>query len=104
MIFMRTQVSPELPQVLVQESLTNYVLILAALGLSLIVAGIAFASLKTNKMRKQIRSYNDISELLKTDIVSNDPGTGQFHDGMNKKLSDRDHPGNDESSRMNRSN
>jgi len=40
---------------LVQESLDNYVLVLATVGVFLIVIGVAFASTKTNKILKKSR-------------------------------------------------
>ena len=64
----RTEVSPEVQKMIVQESMTNYVLVLAAVGILLILSGILFASIRTRKIRKQILYNNKISNLLDTDI------------------------------------
>jgi hypothetical protein len=67
-MLMRTEVSPELQNILLHESLTNYVFVMATIGLALILSGILFASAKINKLRKQILYNSDISNLLDSDI------------------------------------
>jgi hypothetical protein len=69
---MRTTLPPEVEQALVQESLTNYVMILAFVGVVLVIIGVLFASTKINKIRRQIREHSDISDLLTTDILKKD--------------------------------
>jgi hypothetical protein len=65
---MRTELSPEVQQVLVQESLSNYVFILASVSATLIVSGVLFASAKTAKIRKQIKTSRNVAKLIATDI------------------------------------
>lgn len=67
-MLVRTELSQELQNILVQESLTNYVFVLAAVGMLLIISGILFASIRIKKLRKQILYSKDISNLLDTDI------------------------------------
>ena len=94
-MLMRTEVSPELQKILVQESLTNYVLVMAAIGILLIISGILFASTKINKLRKQIMYNNDISNLLDTDI-NKDSTTKEIRPGLNESLPNPSRLENDE--------
>jgi cytochrome c biogenesis factor len=89
LIVMKTEVSPEVQQMLVQESLSNYVLVLAVVGVLLIVIGVAFASAKTKKIRKQIMINHNISNLLATDVRKKDPATKQVHPVQNESLSNQ---------------
>jgi hypothetical protein len=68
LIVNRGNLSAELPQALVMQSLTNYVMILAGVGIALAIAGVTFASAKTNKLRKQIIKERNVSRLLATDV------------------------------------
>ena len=68
LVMMRGNLSAELPQALVLQSLTNYVMILAGVGIVLAIVGVAFASAKTNKIRKQIIKERNVSRLLATDV------------------------------------
>jgi hypothetical protein len=65
---MKTEISPEIQQVLFHESLSNYVLILASFSVLLIVTGVVFASVKANKIRRQIVSKRTIQNLISTDL------------------------------------
>lgn len=47
---------PEIPYELVQESLSNYIRLLAMSGAVLVVAGISYGSAKIRKIKKKIRS------------------------------------------------
>jgi hypothetical protein len=76
-IVMKTEVSPEVQEMLVQESLSNYVLVLAAVSALFIIVGVLFASVKTAKIRKQIKANHKIAKLLATDMRGSDPITNQ---------------------------
>ena len=67
-LVMKTELSPEVQQTIVQESLSNYVFILAAVSTTLIVMGVLFASAKTAKLRRQIKASRKIANLIDTDI------------------------------------
>jgi len=67
-MLMKTELSQELQDILVQESLTNYIFVLAAVGMVLIISGILFASIRIKKLRKLILYSKDISNLIDTDI------------------------------------
>lgn len=77
-LVMKTELSPEAQQTIVQESLSNYVLILAAVSTTLIVMGVLFASAKTAKLRRQIKASRKIANLLDTDIEGK-PATSKTH-------------------------
>ncbi len=47
---------PEIPYDLVHESLSNYILLLAASGVVLVISGISYGSAKIAKIKKKIRS------------------------------------------------
>lgn len=72
---MRGNISPELQQTLIEESLTNYVLVVALVGIILIIVGVIFASGKIKKIRKQIKKERNIRDLIATDIVEMDSTT-----------------------------
>jgi hypothetical protein len=67
-LVLKTELSPEAQQTIVQESLSNYVFILAATSATLIVMGVLFASAKTTKLRRQIKASRKIANLIATDI------------------------------------
>jgi hypothetical protein len=46
---------PEIPYELMQESLSNYIRLLATSGVVLVVAGISYSSAKIRKIKKKIR-------------------------------------------------
>lgn len=48
--------APQIPYELVQESLSNYIRLLAISGAVLVVAGISYGSAKIRKIKKKIRS------------------------------------------------
>jgi hypothetical protein len=75
-LVMKTELSPEVQQTIVQESLSNYVFILATVSTTLIVMGVLFASAKTAKLRKQIKASRNIANLIDTDI-GRKPTTGK---------------------------
>lgn len=68
MLIMKTELSPEVQQSIVRESLSNYVFILSAVSALLIVIGVLFASTRTAKLRRQIKAAHSIANLLATDI------------------------------------
>lgn len=72
MFTMNTGISPELQQELFQESLSNYVLILASVGVLLMITGVVFASVKINKIKGRIKASRVISNLISTDIPGED--------------------------------
>jgi hypothetical protein len=78
---MRTEISPEIQQELVQESLSNYVLILAFFSVLLIVAGVVFASAKARKLKGQIKAARTAQNLIATDLqeesITNSPSTAE---------------------------
>ena len=65
---MKTEISPEIQQELVNESLSNYVLILAFFSVLLIIAGVVFASAKARKLKGQINSVKAAQNLISTDL------------------------------------
>lgn len=67
-MLVKTELSQELQNILVQESLINYVFVLAAIGMVLIISGIVFASTKIKKLRQQILYSNEINSLIETDV------------------------------------
>lgn len=67
-LIMRMDLSPEVQQTILQESLSNYVFILAAASAMLIITGVIFASAKTAKLRKQIRETRKIADLIAGDV------------------------------------
>jgi hypothetical protein len=69
---LNTEISPEVQQTLVQQSLSNYVLLLASFSVALIIAGVVFASAKFNKIRRQIKEKRTIQDLISTDINQED--------------------------------
>jgi hypothetical protein len=73
LLTMGGEISPEVPHVLVYESLSNYVLILALFSVLLIVAGVVFASVKFNKIKTQIKASRAAENLIRTDIKQVDP-------------------------------
>lgn len=84
MFTMNTGILPEVQQELVQESLSNYVLILASVSVLLIITGVIFASVKINKIKRRIKASRVISNLLSTDLpgdedeqIKNDVSTSQ---------------------------
>jgi cytochrome c biogenesis factor len=96
LLVMKTEVTPEVQQMLVQESLSNYVLVLAAVGVLLIVIGVSFASARTNKIRKQIRINCNISDLLATDIRKKESITNEIHTVQNESLSNQSRSNKDD--------
>lgn len=94
-MLMRTEVSPELQNILVQESLTNYVFVMAAIGIVLIISGILFASTKIKKLRKQILYNSDISNLLDTDIKEDSTAT-EIRPDLNESSPNQSHLENEE--------
>lgn len=72
MFTMNTGILPEVQQELVQESLSNYVLILASVSVLLILTGVVFASAKINKIKRQIKASRVISTLISTDLPSDE--------------------------------
>lgn len=68
MLFLNSEISPEVQLEILEESLSNYVLILALVGVVLIATGIVFASAKTVRIRKQIKASRHIRNLLASDI------------------------------------
>lgn len=79
MLSMETEVSAEVQQLIVQESLSNHVLVLAAFSTSLIIAGVLFASSKIARIRRQIKSNRNIVDLLGSDISNKESITNQVH-------------------------
>lgn len=69
---MDTEISPEVQQMLVQESLGNYVLLLASFSVVLIITGVVFASAKIKTIRRQIKERRTIQGLISTDINQDD--------------------------------
>lgn len=67
-LVMKTELSPELQQTIVEQSLSNYVFVLATVSTTLIVMGVLFASAKTAKLRKEIKATRKIVSLIATDI------------------------------------
>jgi len=67
-LIMKTELSPEMQQTILEESLSNYVFILAAVSASLILMGVLFASARTAGLRKQIKAGRKIAKLLAEDI------------------------------------
>jgi preprotein translocase subunit SecY len=65
---MQTEISPEIQQELVHESLSNYVLILAFFSVLLIVAGVVFASAKARKLKRQINAARSAHSLIASDL------------------------------------
>ena len=77
---MNTEISPEIQQELVHESLSNYVLILAFFSVLLIIAGVVFASAKARKLKGQINAAKAAQNLISSDLreeetIPNNPGT-----------------------------
>ena len=79
MLALETEVSPEVQQMIVQESLSNHVLVLAAFSILLIIIGVIFASTKIAKIRRQIKANRNIANLLSTDISKKGSITNQMH-------------------------
>jgi hypothetical protein len=96
MLIMKTQVSPEVQQMLVQESLSNYVLVLGGVSVVLIITGVLFASVKIAKIRKKIKTNRDIADLLATDIREKELITNHLHANDDEVLTDQSPFGNDE--------
>jgi hypothetical protein len=67
-LVMKTELSPEMQQTILEESLSNYVFILAAVSASLILMGVLFASARTAGLRRQIKAGRKIAKLLAEDI------------------------------------
>lgn len=67
-LIMRMDLSPEVQQTILQESLSNYVFILATASAMLIVTGVIFASAKTAKLRRQIRETRKVADLIAGDV------------------------------------
>jgi hypothetical protein len=67
-LIMKTELSPEMQQTILEESLSNYVFILAAVSASLILMGVLFASARTAGLRRQIKAGRKIAKLLAEDI------------------------------------
>jgi hypothetical protein len=67
-LIMKMDLSSEVQQTILQESLSNYVFILATASATLIVAGVIFASAKTAKLRRQIRETRKVAELIAGDV------------------------------------
>ena len=65
---MKTEISPEIQQELVHESLSNYVLILALFSVLLMISGVVFASAKINRIKRQIKARRTAQKLISTDI------------------------------------
>lgn len=65
---LNTEISPEVQEMLVQQSLGNYVLLLASFSVALIIAGVVFASAKFKKIRRQVNEKRTIQDLISTDI------------------------------------
>src|SRR5262245_38673635 len=65
---LQTRLSPEVQQALFKESLTNYVMLLAIVGMVLIIVGVIYASIKIKKIRNQIKEQRDINSLLAGDL------------------------------------
>ena len=91
----KTELSQELQNILVQESLTNYVFVLAAVGMILIISGIVFASIRIKKLRKQILYGKDISNLLDTDIIE-DPKKKEYSQNLIESSPNQSIPKKDE--------
>ena len=72
---MNTEISPEIQQELVHESLSNYVLILAFFSILLIIAGVVFASAKARKLKGQINSARAAQNLISTDLKEGESAT-----------------------------
>jgi len=79
MLAMETEVSAEVQQLIVQESLSNHVLVLAAFSILLIIIGVLFASSKIARIRRQIKANRNIADLLRTDISKKESITNQMH-------------------------
>ena len=67
-LIMKTELSPEMQQTILEESLSNYVFILAAVSASLILMGVLFASARTAGLRRKIKAGRKIARLLAEDI------------------------------------
>ncbi|MEW6605062.1 MAG: hypothetical protein AB1351_10320 [Thermoproteota archaeon] len=68
-LIMKMDLSPEVQQTILQESLSNYVFILAAANaMLLIITGVIFASAKTAKLRRQIREIRKVADLIAGDV------------------------------------
>lgn len=67
-LVMRTELSAEVQQSILQQSLSNYVFVLAIVSTTLIGIGVLFASVKTAKIRKEIKASRTVARLLRTDI------------------------------------
>jgi hypothetical protein len=68
---------------------------LAAVGVSLIIIGVSFASAKINKIGKQIRINCNISDRLATDIRKKESITNEIHIVQNESLSNQSRSNND---------
>jgi hypothetical protein len=75
----RTELSPELQQSILQQSLSNYVFVLAIVSTVLIATGVLFASVKTAKIRKEIKAARAVAKLLNSDIRANPPEDNARH-------------------------